>query len=203
MSYLCCLLLYVVRHVHGNEFCEHVFTYTEYIGISFFQLLLTIAFTRDGVLLTSPSDSRCRETCQARPNMRCQGSTAECSTLKPSSVVLVKACQGKRWCLSTGENAVYWHLCLPKAGHDRNATTLRLGFTFFIAFRLHFLSRLYSGVIFFLLCFCIFVLLESQESCGVGGWPACFISYRLTHPPPEWLSKAWLRLSIGWQGSSG
>ena len=40
-------------------------------------------------------DHRCQETCQARQNMRCQGCTAECSTLKPSSVVSVKACQGK------------------------------------------------------------------------------------------------------------
>ena len=42
--------------------------------------------------------------------MRCQGCTAECSTLKPSSVVSVKACQGKSCCLSRGENAVSWHL---------------------------------------------------------------------------------------------
>ena len=49
---------------------------------------------------------RCQETCQARKNMRCQGCTAECSTLKPSSVVSVKACQGKNCCLSRGENAV-------------------------------------------------------------------------------------------------
>ena len=36
----------------------------------------------------------CLETCQTRQNRRCQGSRAECSTLKPSSLVSVEACRG-------------------------------------------------------------------------------------------------------------
>ena len=36
----------------------------------------------------------CQETCQAKQKVRCQGCRAECATLKYSSLVSVKACQG-------------------------------------------------------------------------------------------------------------
>ena len=38
---------------------------------------------------------RCHENCHGRQNARCQGCRAECFTLKPTSLVSVKVCQGK------------------------------------------------------------------------------------------------------------
>ena len=38
---------------------------------------------------------KCQETRQARQNGRCQGCRAECSTLKPTCLVSVKACQDR------------------------------------------------------------------------------------------------------------
>ena len=48
------------------------------------------------VLVCMPSqEQRCLETCQERQSVRCQGCRANCSTLKPSSSISVKACKGK------------------------------------------------------------------------------------------------------------
>ena len=52
------------------------------------------------------SMQRCQETCQATLNARCQGSRAECFTLKRSSLVSREACRGNVICLSRGESAV-------------------------------------------------------------------------------------------------
>ena len=51
-------------------------------------------------LLSFPNSTNCTP-CQARQSMPCQRCTAECSTLKPISVVSVKAYQGKSCCLLT------------------------------------------------------------------------------------------------------
>ena len=72
-----------------------------------YSVLATLTLTLTLVLGKIDADQPiCQETCQARQNMRCQGSRADCCTLKASSLMSVKACQGKSCCLSRGESAV-------------------------------------------------------------------------------------------------
>ena len=71
--------------------------------------VVTISKTEMSQVHHAFDDQRCQETCQARQNMRCQGCRADCCTLKPSSLMSVKACQkakllsvkGRKCCLLT------------------------------------------------------------------------------------------------------
>ena len=55
-----------------------------------------------GTKRAKAQNQRCQEACLATQNVRCQGCRAEQSTLKPSSLVSVKECQGSQVAVCQG-----------------------------------------------------------------------------------------------------